>query len=225
MTDQVSEQRTLVLRQLFIEPTRREKLAWIVAAGGIVCGILGMGTTLALLPLKETQAFLTIVDRDTGIAERAVEVERAHLEHADAVKQSLLYSYVLARESYDTTDNEARMLRVDRQSADAARQSLRTLWTGSNPNYPPKLYGQSGRVAIEILSINLVDDKTAQVRFTKTLSQTGQPERQGNFTATVAFQFLPTQETALELVWQNPFGFVVTSYRVTSDSLESHDHE
>ena len=43
MTDQVSEQRTLVLRQLFIEPTRREKLAWIVAAGGIVCGILGMG--------------------------------------------------------------------------------------------------------------------------------------------------------------------------------------
>jgi type IV secretion system protein VirB8 len=225
MTDQGSEQRALVLRQLFIEPTRRERLAWLVAAGGILCGILGMGSNLALLPLKETQAFLTIVDRDTGIAERAVEVERAHLDHADAVKQSLLYSYVLARETFDSTDNETRMLRVDRQSTDAARQSLRTLWTGSNPNYPPKLYGPSGRVTIDVLSINLVDDKTAQVRFTKTLTQPGQPERQGNFTATIASQFLPTQETALELVWQNPFGFVVTSYRVTSDSLEPRDHE
>lgn len=225
MTDQVSDPRTLVLRQLFIEPTRREKLAWIVAAGGIVCGMLGIGTTLALLPLKETQAFLTIVDRDTGIAERAVEVERAHMDHADAVKQSLLYNYVSGRESYDPTDNEARMLRVDRQSVDAARQSLRDLWTGSNPNYPPKLYGQSGRVSIDILSINLVNDKTAQVRFTKTLTEPGKPERQGNFTATMAFQFLPSQQTALELVWQNPFGFVVSSYRVTSDSLEPRNHE
>ena len=221
MTDALSEERRLVARQLLIEPTRREKLAWIVAAGGVACGLLGLGATFALMPLKETQAYLAIVDRDTGIAERAVEVERATIEHADAVRQSLLYGYVLARETYDPNDNEARMLRAFRQSQGEAQQSLRNLWDGKNPNYPPTLYGDGARVTVEVLSITPVSDSIAQLRFTKTLSQPDQPERRGNFTATVTYQFLPTQETALELVWQNPFGFTVTGYRVSADSLEA----
>ena len=225
MTDNLSEQRRLAERLFFIEPTRREKLAWIVGMGGVICGLLGMGTTLALLPLKETQAYLTIVDRDTGIAERAVNVERANVEHADAVKQSLLYRYVLARETYDDSDNEARMLEVYRQSAGVAQQSLTELWSGTNPDYPPTLYGTDGKVRVDILSINPVNDNTAAVRFVKTLTRPGEPDRIGNFTATVTYQFLPTQQTALELVWQNPFGFLVTGYRSNADSLEAQDNE
>lgn len=221
MTDDLSERRRHVTRQLFIEPTRREKMAWAVAGGAILVAIMGVGTTIAVLPLKETQAFLTIVDRDTGIAERTVEVQRANVNHADAVKQSLLYSYVVNRETYDTNDNEGRMLRVFRQSAGEAKQSLRDLWTGTNPNYPLKLYGSTAKVKIEILSINPIDDNTAQVRFVKTLVRPNEPDRLGNFTATVTYEFLPSQETALKLVWENPFGFMVTGYRVNSDSLEA----
>ena len=221
MTDIMSEQRKLVARQLLIEPTRREKLAWLVAVGGMACGMLGLASTLALLPLKQTQAYLTIVDHDTGLASRAVEVERATMEHADAVTQSLLYGYVLDRETYDPNDNEARMLRTWRQSTGEARTSLQALWDGKNPNYPPTLYGETGRVKLEVLSINQVNDSTAQVRFVKTLTRPNQPDRLGNFTATVSYRFQPTQESALELVWQNPFGFVVTGYRVSSDTLEA----
>lgn len=225
MTDQASEQRRLAERLFFVEPTRREKLAWIVAIGGVVVGALGIGTTIAVLPLKETQAFLTIVDRDTGIAERAVNVERANVAHADAVKQSLLYRYVLARETYDVNDNEARMLEVYRQSADMAQQSLTDLWAGANPDYPPTVYGNDGKVRVDILSINPVNDNTAAVRFTKTLTRPGEPDRIGNFTATVTYQFLPTQQTALELVWQNPFGFLVTGYRSNANSLEAQNDQ
>ncbi|SMO99166.1 virB8 family protein [Paracoccus laeviglucosivorans] len=221
MTDALSDGQSHLAQQLFLEPTRREKLAWLVAAGGVACGILGLGTVLALLPLKQTQAYLTIVDRDTGLAARAVEVERATMEHADAVRQSLLYAYVLARETYDPNDNEARMLRAFRQSQGDAQASLQRLWDGKNPNFPPTLYGDTGRVKVEVLQVTPVNDTTAQVRFVKTLSQPNQPDRLGNFTATVTYQFLPTQETALELVWQNPFGFVVTGYRVSADALEA----
>lgn len=225
MTDDLSERRRHVARQLFVEPTRREKMAWIIAGGGVFLGIMGVGTALSVLPLKETQAFLTVVDRDTGTAERTVEVQGANVDHADAVKQSLLYNYVLNRETYDTNDNEGRMLRVFRQSSGDAKQSLRDLWTGKNPNYPVKLYGRTGKVNIEILSINPIDNDTAQVRFVKTLVQPGEPDRLGNFTATVTYQFLPSQENALKLVWENPFGFMVNGYRVNSDSLEAQKNE
>lgn len=225
MTDQVSEQRRLAERLFFIEPTRREKLAWIVAAGGVTCGALGLAVVVALLPLKETQAYLTIVDRDTGLAQRTVNVERANVEHADAVKQSLLYRYVLARETYDSNDNEARMLEVYRQSVGAAQDSITALWQGTNPDYPPTVYGEDGKVQVDILSINPVNENTAAVRFTKTLTRPGEPDRIGNFTATVTYQFLPTQQTALELVWQNPFGFLVTGYRSNADSLEAQNEE
>ena len=62
---------------------------------------------------------------------------------------------------------------------------------------------------------------TAQVRFTKTWISEGEgiPDREGKFTATVTFRFEPTKESTLDLVWQNPTGFLVTDYRITAETL------
>lgn len=221
MTDQESEQRTILENEMIFGVRRRERMAWMVGIVGSLVGLGGITVALMTLPLKETQAFLTIVDRNTGQAERAVQIERASIEHADAVKQSLLYSYVMARETYDVNDNEDRILRVYRQSVGQAQQSLREQWTEGHENYPLTLYGQSGKVSIEVLSINQINPNTATVRFVKTLTRPGEDDRIGNFTATVTYQFVPSQQSALELVWQNPFGFTVTDYRSTPDSLEA----
>ncbi len=72
-----------------------------------------------------------------------------------------------------------------------------------------------------MLSVNPIDEDTTQVRFTKTLSRPGEDDLIGNFYATVTYQFVPTQQSAVELVWENPFGFTVTDYRVTAESLEA----
>ena len=74
---------------------------------------------------------------------------------------------------------------------------------------------------VDILSITPVTDATAQVRFTKTWVSDGEgiPDRIGKFTATVTYRFEPSKQTALDLVWQNPTGFLVTDYRLTAETL------
>jgi type IV secretion system protein VirB8 len=83
------------------------------------------------------------------------------------------------------------------------------------------LYGQNSKVVIDVLSITPVTDTTAQVRFTKTWVSDGEgvPDRIGKFTATVTYRFEPSKQTALDLVWQNPTGFLVTDYRITAETL------
>ena len=70
-----------------------------------------------------------------------------------------------------------------------------------------------------------VAPRTAQVRFTKRLKKAGEPDRVGKFYATITYDFQPTTASAVQLVWENPFGFTVTDYRVTAESLEAQNME
>ncbi|MBC7140628.1 MAG: type IV secretion system protein [Rhodobacteraceae bacterium] len=206
---------------MFFGVKKRERIAYAVAGGGLAIGLMGMIAVTIMLPLKETEAFLAVVDKDTGVAERVVQVEKAGIGEAEAIRQSLLFAYVTDRETYDQHDNEKRILRAYTWSEANARASLVGLWTEGHPNYPPKLYGESSKVVIDILSITPVTDTTAQVRFTKTWVSDGEgvPDRIGKFTATVTYRFAPSRQTALDLVWQNPTGFLVTDYRMTAETL------
>ena len=225
MTGSPPELRSLLEAEMFFGVKKRERIAYAVAGGGLAIGLMGMIAVVTLLPLKETQAFLAIVDKDTGVAERVVAVEQAGIGEAEAIRQSLLFAYVTDRETYDQHDNEKRILRAYTWSEDNARQSLVSLWTEGHTNYPPKLYGENARVLVHILSITPVTDRTAQVRFTKTWVSDGEgvPDREGKFTATVTFRFAPSRQTALDLVWQNPTGFLVTDYRITAETLASQE--
>lgn len=221
MTGSPPELRSFLEAEMFFGVKKRERIAYGVAGLGLAIGLMGMVAVTVLLPLKETEAFLAIVDKDTGVAERVVAVDKAGMEQAEAIRQSLLFAYVTDRETYDQNDNEKRILRAYTWSEGNARQSLVSLWTEGHPNYPPKLFGQSAKVRVEILSITPVSATTAQVRLTKTWVSDGEgvSDREGKFTATVSFRFEPTKETALDLVWQNPTGFLVTDYRLTSEAM------
>lgn len=213
--------RTLLEEEMAFGIKRRERFAWTIAFGGTLIGLLGITAVVLLLPLKETEAFLTIVDKDTGVAERVVSVERAGIDQAEGIKQALLYSYVIDRETFDAHDNEARILHVYTMSVEAARTSLTELWSEANPNYPPNVYGANSRATVEITSITPITETTYQVRYVKTLLRTGDPPREGKFYATVTFRFSPSRQSAIELVWENPTGFLVTDYRVTAETFEA----
>ena len=120
-----ADARTLLETELIFGVRKRERFAWAVAGGAILIGIGGVAVALGLLPLKTTESFLVIVDKDTGLAQRTVQVGHATVEQADAVKQSLLYNYLIDRETYDAADNDYRIKKVYRQSSGPARQSLR----------------------------------------------------------------------------------------------------
>jgi len=222
MTGSPPELRSFLEGEMFFGVRKRERIAYGIARGGLAIGLMGMIAVTVLLPLKDTEAYLAIVDKDTGVAERVVSVEKAGMEQAEAIRQSLLYAYVTDRETYDQHDNETRILRAYTWSEGDAKTSLKSLWTEGHPNYPPKIYGENSRVMVRILSITPVTETTSRVRFTKTWVSDGEgvPDREGKFTATVTFRFEPSKESALDLVWQNPTGFLVTDYRLTAESLQ-----
>ena len=163
MTGSPPELRSFLEAEMFYGVKKRERIAYAVAGGGLAIGLMGMIAVVTMLPLKQTEAFLAIVDKDTGVAERVVAVEKAGIEQAEAIRQSLLFAYVTDRETYDQHDNESRILRAYTWSEGNARQGLVSLWTEGNANYPPKLYGQNSKVVIDVLSITPVTDTTALV--------------------------------------------------------------
>lgn len=198
---------------------QREKRAWAVAVIGLVAGLAGVGVGAYGLAKNETQAYLAIVDRDTGIAERAVTVERASVDQQRAVVESLIYGYVRDRETYDVDDNEYRILSVFKRSAADVRRALEQKWTPGHSGYPPELYGVDGRVEVAINNVVMIDEDTAQVRFSKTLRRPNSPMQTGDFVATVTYVFNPSTVDNNLLLWQNPFGFQVVGYRVASEGM------
>ncbi len=214
---------TILSEDMIFGVRRRERLAWTIAIGGMIVGLAGVGTAVAVLPLKETQAFLTIVDRDTGVATRTVEVEAAGMAEKQAVQQGLLFNYVTDRETYDEHDNDERILGAWQRSEAQAKESLQRLWDEGARDYPPKVYGPGARAEVKILAINPINPTTAQVRFLKTLHQANGTERSGKFYATIAWKFVPRAERDMSLVWENPLGFTVTAYRVNAENLDQGD--
>ena len=201
---------------------RSQRNRWmVVAILALIMAVVAMGVVLALLPLKESKPFVVMVDKTTGAAEKIVQVRPVNLAEQEAVRQAELVSYVIDRETYDISDNETRIPDVLARSQDQARNSLVALWTRGSESYPPDIYTARSRLLAKVISITLLTDKTAQVRFRKTLETEGEKPVERDFVATVGFEFQPKVERNLQAVWNNPLGFVVTSYRVDAETLSN----
>ena len=182
---------------------RREQLWQTLAFTGLAFGVVGC---LAA-------ATVAVLDVDPPPVEAVSIMERP------AVIQSQVFRYVTARETYNQLDNDLRIRRVLSMSDGNADASLRALWTSGHEDYPPTNYGTDARLEVEIGSIQLLTNNRAQVRFRKHLSsQRG--SRTGQFTANLLFEFRPETSRTIDDVWQNPFGFTVVEYGVTSDRME-----
>jgi type IV secretion system protein VirB8 len=203
-------------------PRRRERFAWFVAAAGVLVGLAGIVAGASLFPLKSTETFVVVVDKETGDMDRIVAVQALTLSESDAIIQANLVAYVDDRETFDLTDGEDRINAVlERSDGDAAR-TLRDLWTASNADYPITIYGPDAKIEVVIKSVNQIEPGVAQVRFTRTLRRprdTSTVTR--SYVATVGYDFQPQTRQRLQDVWANPLGFVVTSYRVDAETLEN----
>ena len=114
---------------LVLEPRLSARRAWIVATGAGVSSLLLAIALIVVLPLKETQVFTVLVDRQTGDAENVLQVAPTGIEDQEALKQSLLVAYVSDREGFFLPGIQARLESVQRRSSAAAEESLRILWS------------------------------------------------------------------------------------------------
>ena len=208
---------------LVLEPRLSARRAWMVATVAGTVSLLLATALILVLPLRETQVFTVLVDRQTGDAENVLRVAPTGIEDQEALKQSLLVAYISDREGYFLPGIQARLESVQRRSAGAAEESLRLLWSkgGGNRAYPPDVYGQGAEVSVTVRRITFLSPTIAQVRFLKTLRKTKQEAVTQPFVATVEFAFEPKTERSLAHVWENPLGFLVTAYRVDAETLEA----
>lgn len=208
---------------LVLEPRLSARRAWMVAVVAGSISVLLAVALILILPLRETQVFTVLVDRQTGAAENILQVAPTGIEDQEALKQSLLVAYVSDREGYFLPGIQSRLESVQRRSTGAAEESLRLLWSkgGGNQAYPPDVYGPGAEVSVTVRRITFLSPRVAQVRFLKTLRKTRQAPVTQPFVATVEFTFTPKTERTLAHVWENPLGFTVSAYRVDAETLEA----
>lgn len=202
---------------------RQRNIAWWFAGGSLLVSLTMAGALLRFAPLKEVRPYVVMVDSTTGAAEKIVEVRPVALEEQDAVRQAELVRYVSDRETYHAVDNAQRIPDVLARSDAQAAETLRALWTPANPDYPPNLYGAGVVIRVTVKSVAVLDDDTAQVRFSRTREAAGERPVSRDFVATLGFAFRPRVERRLEAVWRNPLGFTVTAYRVDAETLTSRE--
>lgn len=204
-----------------------QRNAWAkVAVGCVIASLLCLGALIVILPLKETKPYVVMVDKTTGEAEKIVAVRPATLQQQDAVLQAELVSYVTDRETFDPSDNRARIPDVMARSSDNAADTLAQLWRSDSPQYPPTVYGGDVRVRIVVKSISLSPGSrgaapdVARVRLTKFREEKGRDVVQRSFVSTIGYQFKPKDNATLAAVWKNPLGFNVVSYRIDAETAE-----
>jgi type IV secretion system protein VirB8 len=189
------------------------RLAWIVAGVAAFIATLEAVALAALAPLKTVVPYTITVDRQTGYVETANGLKAGGLTQDQAVIQSFLAQYVLARETFDATDLQEAYRKVILWSAADARDQYQRLMQRTAPDSPLNLYSPTTLVSTTVKTVALLSPTTALVRFDTVRREAGgaagAPQ---SWSAVVAFRFNSAPARMADR-FINPLGFQVTRYR------------
>lgn len=208
--------------EIFLSAQRRARLGAGVGFFGLCIALVSVSAVAMLAPLKERVPVVILMDPVTGKAEQIAEVQALSLDEQEAVIQANLVSYVTDRETFEAAGAQERVNSVNDRSIEQAGADFVALWSPGHPDYPPERFTQATRVTVKIRSIAILNETTAQVRFTKTLTAPRTTTTTASFVATIAFEFQAGRGKVrrIEDVWANPLGFKVKSYRVDAETLD-----
>ena len=199
---------------------RSRRTAWIVAGVAVSMAAFLAVALAMLMPLKRVEPVMLLVDRQTGHVER-VDPDSARMLTADeALTQSLLAQYVIAREQFDRATAQAGYRRVGLWSAGSARSNYLRFMPASNPSSPFNIYKPGTVVQVRVKSVSKVAPNVALVRFgSRLVDETARPGIEMPMIATVRFRYVDAA-MSFEDRLINPLGFQVTSYRRDQEAAE-----
>ena len=212
---------------------RSQRRAWWVAGSSLAVTVIMAGAIFMMLPLKEREPYLVVLDPVTGNAQvsRLVGAADDGRLYADqAIARSNIHRFVVARESYDydlmMTSQSGDWKLPFLMSAGSASTEMRALWAPTNPANPSVVYGRDRAIRIRILSIVLERvggprrEGAATVRFQRVLfdKKSGGSRVIDNKVAMIEFEYNPNLRLSDADRVQNPLGFQVKTYRVDSDA-------
>ena len=192
---------------------RETRIAWRVAAGaGLVALLLALALVF-LVPLKSVEPYVLTVDRQTGAVEAATTLQNGKLSQNEAVIQAQLAGYVIARETFDSTDLGQQYRRVQIMSSRQVASAYVAEMAANNPASPLNTLSRGDTVRIDIRSVSLIADGAGLVRFTANRSALGTGVGQStNYVAAISFGFNGRALRQSDR-YDNPLGFQVTRYR------------
>lgn len=221
----VAERDTLALRrenqvdhwiEHEIEVERRgRRTAWAVAIILIVVCAAQAAAIAIMLPLKEIVPYTVLVDRQTGYVETARGIELGTLKEDQAIVESMLAQYILARETFDPADFAERYDRVALWSLGAARDNYVAQYqAGAQSVLADMRPGTLVKVIVK--KIEVIDKDTARVRFETQRKDVNTDPVRYDWSAIVSYRFTG-QPMKQEDRLLNPLGFQVTAYRRDSE--------
>lgn len=195
----------------------RTRAQWIAGAAVVVavCEALAL---MALSPLKTVVPYTITVDRQTGAAQLARGVQLGPLSENEALVQSAVAQYVIARETLDATDLAANYRKVGLWSTATARSDYLRSMDRTNPASVLVGANAATQVAVTIRSITLMSPTSALVRFSTDRREGDGPASRMDYAAAMQFAFTG-DPLSLEDRLINPLGFQVSRYRRDAESV------
>ncbi len=145
-------------------------MAWTVAVLASTVAIAASAAVAALAPLKSVEPYVVRVNQTTGSVDvmTGLTGERG-VTYNEAVSKSFLAQYVRAREGYLPPAAQENFQFVTILSTPDEQQRWADLYRATNPQSPQVLVGPDGSATVTIRNITFINDKVANVRFSKTV--------------------------------------------------------
>lgn len=197
---------------------RSERRAWWVAACAGALAVVCAGAVVALTPLKTVELRVVRVDKNTGYTDVVSEVTDNHLQYEDVKDQYWVSQYVETRERYSNEVTGNDYVKIGLLSAPDVGSQYAAQMDPRNKTSPLSVFGRTGKVDIHIISVSLLGNGVASVRYTRSERSGGIDTPASNWIATVAYRYtdmkLKDEERRI-----NPVGFQVTDYRRSTESV------
>lgn len=198
---------------------RSRRVAWIVASMAAAIAVLEAIALVLLIPLKTTEPYTLLVDRQTGYVQALSPLRREVIAPDAALTRSFLVQYVIARESFDIDSLQNDYRKVALWSVGEARERYQRAMQAGNPESPLATLSRRAVVSVEVRSVSSLSANTALVRFTTRRSDpAGADQPPQYWAAVVSYQFSGAEMTAADRLI-NPLGFQVTRYRRDAETL------
>lgn len=197
---------------------RSRRLGWTVAAVAIGIVALQALALVLLTPLKTVQPITLLVDRQTGFVQAVDPDTPLRVSADEALTQSFLAQYVVAREGFDRATVGIDYRKVALLSGGAARASYLAEMPATNPASPFRRYSGGTVVGVRIKSVSRLEPGTAIVRFdTQQQSPGGGVAPTQPWIAVIRYEY-SNAPMSLEDRLVNPLGFKAMSYRRSAEA-------
>ena len=191
---------------------RSKRVAWTVAILATTVAIAASTAVAALAPLKSVEPYVVRVNQTTGSVDvmTGLTGERG-VTYNEAISKSFLAQYVRAREGYLPPAAQENFQFVTILSTPEEQQRWADLYRSTNLQSPQVVVGADGSATVLIRNITFINDKVANVRFSKTV-RLGQEVKTTDWIATLTFAYTKAPMLESDRI-RNPLGFQVDSYR------------